>query len=92
MFTNQEAISMIAFLMYSKRLDLLALDEEGTLTIIELEGDAAGTLADLQAIRYAAFCSTMTIPRIIELRAEYTKKDKDSAEREIQESLAMRNC
>jgi hypothetical protein len=68
-----------------KRLDLLALDEEGTLTVIELKRDAAGTLADLQAIRYAAFCSTMTLEKIIELRSEYTKKDKETAEREIRE-------
>jgi hypothetical protein len=68
-----------------KRLDLLALDEDGTLTIIELKRDAAGTLADLQAIRYAAFCSTMTLERIIELRSQYTKTDKETAEREIRE-------
>jgi hypothetical protein len=68
-----------------KRLDLLALDEDGTLTIIELKRDAAGTLADLQAIRYAAFCSTMTLEQIIELRSEYSKNGKEAAEREIRE-------
>jgi hypothetical protein len=68
-----------------KRLDLLALDEDGTLTVIELKRDAAGTLADLQAIRYAAFCSTMTLELIVQLRSDYTKKDKEQAEREIRE-------
>jgi hypothetical protein len=68
-----------------KRLDLLAIDEDGTLTVIELKRDAAGTLADLQAIRYAAFCSTMTLDRVTELRSDYTKKDKETAEREIRE-------
>ena len=58
---------------------------KASLTVIELKRDAAGTLADLQAIRYAAFCSTMTLERIIELRSEYTKKDKETAEREIRE-------
>jgi hypothetical protein len=67
----------------SKRLDLLALDENATLTIIELKLDAAGTLADQQAIRYAAFCSTMTIEQVVELLAAAQKCSTDEAQQRI---------
>ncbi len=68
-----------------KRLDLLALDEEGRLVIVELKRDAAGTLADLQAIRYAAFCSTLTLEDVVDLRARYSKVSTEVAEREVRE-------
>src|SRR4051794_13801090 len=55
----------------ARRLDVLALDEDGVLVVIELKLDAAGTLADQQAIRYAAFCSTMTMGDVVELFAAY---------------------
>jgi hypothetical protein len=58
-----------------KRLDLLALDDGGKLVIIELKLDAAGSLADLQAIRYAAFCSTMKFEKVVSLYAQFRKKD-----------------
>jgi len=50
----------------NKRLDVLALDKFGTIVIIELKLTAEGSHADLQAIRYAAFCSTMTMANIID--------------------------
>src|ERR1035437_8461379 len=50
-----------------KRLNLLALDRSGNLVVIELKLDAAKTLADLQAVRYAAFCSTMTFKTMVGL-------------------------
>ena len=49
----------------NKRLDLLLLDKQGKLVIAELKLDASGTLADQQAIRYAAFCSTMTMDDVV---------------------------
>jgi len=42
----------------SERLDVLALDEEGKIVIVELKRTAVATAADLQALRYAAYCST----------------------------------
>jgi hypothetical protein len=57
-----------------KRLDLLALDDKGKLVIIELKRDAAGSHADLQAIRYAAFCSTMRFEEMVNLYAHFAKK------------------
>ena len=46
-----------------KRLDLLLLDRSARLVVAELKLDASGTLADQQAIRYAAFCSTIRTTR-----------------------------
>ncbi len=65
-----------------KRLDILALDEDGRLVIVELKRDAAGT-ADLQAIRYAAFCANMTFDEIVKLRATYAKATEDVARQQI---------
>ena len=59
-----------------RRLDLLALDpnlpsdSRAFLVIIELKLDANRSLADQQAIRYAAFCSTMKMDDIVKLLAK----------------------
>jgi muconolactone delta-isomerase len=50
----------------SRRLDILALDKRGCLVVIELKLTAASNQADLQAIRYAAFCSTMQMDNVID--------------------------
>lgn|GEM_PF-407515 len=42
------------------RLDLLALDQAGSLVVIELKRDLVGGSADLQALRYAAMISQWT--------------------------------
>ena len=55
----------------SRRLDVLALDSEGALVIVELKLDIAASLADQQAIRYAAFCSTMTMKQVVEQFGRY---------------------
>ncbi len=68
-----------------KRLDLLALDAEGKLVIIELKRDAAGSYADLQALHYAAFCSTMTFEDIVDLYAKFAKTNTEEAEQNIRE-------
>ena len=49
----------------SERLDVLALDEEGNLVIVELKRNAIGTHAELQAIRYAAYCSGWSIDDVV---------------------------
>ncbi|MGQ0815829.1 MAG: hypothetical protein ACT4O1_15470 [Gemmatimonadota bacterium] len=55
----------------SERLDLLAVDRKGKLVIAELKRTAVGTKADLQALRYAAYCSTLGIDDIAELHAAH---------------------
>src|SRR5690606_16335402 len=43
----------------NERLDLLAIDKEGTLVIIENKLDDTGRDVTWQAIKYAAYCSTL---------------------------------
>lgn len=42
------------------RPDLLALDTSGKLVVIELKRDRADRTTDLQAIKYASYCATLT--------------------------------
>ncbi|WP_445372684.1 hypothetical protein ACH518_09335 [Methylomonas sp. HW2-6] len=56
------------------RLDVLALDREGNLVVIELKRDSAAGYADLQAIRYAAMVSSMTVEVLIPYYVAYRKK------------------
>jgi len=66
----------------NERLDLLALDKDGTLVIIELKRDDSGKSVDLQAIKYAAYCSTMTLDQVIDLHLSYCLKNKPDLDRE----------
>lgn len=56
------------------RLDILALDEDGNLVVVELKRDSAAGLADLQAIRYAAMVSSMTVDTVIPYFVAYREK------------------
>lgn len=58
----------------SERLDVLAMDVQGKLVVVELKRTAIGTLADLQALRYAAFCSTLKLNDVADLRVEYRRR------------------
>ncbi|MEW5883382.1 MAG: hypothetical protein AB1725_04060 [Armatimonadota bacterium] len=73
----------------SDRLDLLALDREGNLVVIELKRDASANYADLQAIRYAAMVSSMTLDTLVQHYIAFTRKfngepiDEDEARTRI---------
>ncbi|HUE97560.1 MAG TPA: endonuclease NucS domain-containing protein, partial [Longimicrobiaceae bacterium] len=69
----------------SERLDVLALDSQGRLVVVELKRTAAGTAAELQAIRYAAYCSTLALSDVAELHAEYLRK-RHGVERSAEEA------
>jgi len=58
----------------NERLDLLAIDHEGTLVIIELKRDDSGKDVEMQAIKYAAYCSTTTFDEVIKIHKEYLEK------------------
>lgn len=73
----------------SRRLDVLALDKDGELVVVELKLDAAGSLADQQAIRYAAFCSTMTMEDVVRLYGEYHDVQQADAETTILDFLEL---
>lgn len=54
----------------SDRLDLLAIDKNGKLVIIELKRDVAPSATELQAIKYSAFCSNLTMEDVVEIYAQ----------------------
>lgn len=53
------------------RLDILALDRDGTLVVVELKRGVAPDTADMQALKYAALVSRFTIEKLIAVHAEY---------------------
>jgi len=63
----------------NERLDILALDKEGKIVVVELKRDDSGRNVELQAIKYAAYCSTLTLKDAVELRKAYLSK-KGSAQ------------
>jgi hypothetical protein len=54
-----------------ERLDVLALDRQGKLVVVELKRSAVGSHADLQAIRYAAYCATLRLQDVAEIHVEF---------------------
>lgn len=46
------------------RLDILAIDPEGKLVVVELKRDEADRTTDLQAIKYASYCATLTAEEV----------------------------
>lgn len=72
------------FIKTNRRLDIMAIDTNGKLVIIELKRDVADSFVDLQAIHYAAYCSTLTFDDIVEIASEYNKnKSKKEVESDI---------
>jgi alkylated DNA nucleotide flippase Atl1 len=57
------------------RLDLLALDRDGKLVVVEIKRDDSGSGQDLQALRYAAYVSTLTAEQIVGLYRAYESKE-----------------
>lgn len=55
------------------RLDILAVDKNGKLVIIELKRDMAPSAVELQAIKYAAFCSNLNLKDVVEILADFEK-------------------
>jgi hypothetical protein len=68
------SIEFDRFVNSHDRLDVLAIDRQGNLVVIELKRDAYAGYADLQAIRYAAMVSSMTIDNLLPYYIAYQKK------------------
>ncbi|MBN2428763.1 MAG: hypothetical protein JXK94_10540 [Deltaproteobacteria bacterium] len=68
------SIEFDRFANSNDRLDVLAVDRVGNLVVIELKRDSAAGYADLQAIRYAAMVSSMTVEVLIPYYVAYRKK------------------
>lgn len=54
-----------------ERLDLLALDKNGCLVVIENKLDDSGRDVTWQALKYVAYCSTLTQKGILEIYQKY---------------------
>lgn len=77
------------------RLDILALDRAGNIVVVELKRDPFAGYADLQAIRYAAMVSSLTIEKVLPYYMDYQRKylgvanpSKDDSETAINEFVA----
>lgn len=53
------------------RLDVLFLDSSGSLLVAELKRDVAPDTTELQALKYAAYCSQLTVPDVTEQYARH---------------------
>jgi RecB family endonuclease NucS len=53
------------------RLDVLFLDSAGSLLVAELKRDIAPDTTELQALKYAAYCSQLTVPDVVEQYARH---------------------
>ena len=54
-----------------RRIDLLGIDKNANLVVFELKRTEDGGHMELQALRYAAMVSTMTLDRAIEVYSDY---------------------
>ena len=63
-----------------ERLDLLALDKDGTLVVIENKLDDSGRDVVWQALKYVAYCSTLTKAQIVEIYQNYLDRSSPGAQ------------
>ena len=62
-----------------ERLDLLALDKEGRLVVIENKLDDSGRDVVWQALKYAAYCSTLTKTEVVQIYQRYLDRWSEGA-------------
>lgn len=69
----------------NERLDLLALDKQGSLVIIENKLDDSGKDVTWQALKYASYCSSLSKENIRKIFQEYL--DKSGIKQRAEEAL-----
>lgn len=69
------------------RLDLLAIDKNGSLVVVELKRDDSGSNVEWQAIKYCSYCSNFLSDDIYSYYAEYLQSDADDAQLQIEEFI-----
>ena len=74
-----------------ERLDLLALDKKGRLVIIENKLDDSGRDVVWQALKYAAYCSTLTQKNILDIYQKYLDRSGqgEDAEAKLRDFLEV---
>lgn len=72
------------------RLDVLFLDSDGHPLVAELKRGEAADTTELQALKYAAYCSTLTADDLIEEYARYRQvSQEDARERLVEHAPAL---
>ena len=61
------------------RLDVLLLDSDGCLVVAELKRGQAPDTTELQAVKYAAFCSQLTVSEVVEEYSRTHTVDREQA-------------
>ncbi|MBU1067957.1 DUF4268 domain-containing protein [Myxococcota bacterium] len=72
-----------------RRIDLLCLSKDRCLVVVELKRDDDGGHMELQALRYAAMVSSMTLDKVIDVYAQTQDGDRDTASAEILDFLGL---
>jgi len=71
----------------TRRIDLLCLTKDASLAVIEIKRTEDGGHMELQAIRYAAMVSGMTMEQAVQAYSRFSRKDPAEAQDEIAEFL-----
>jgi hypothetical protein len=71
----------------NRRIDLLCLTKDAGLAVIEIKRTEDGGHMELQAIRYAAMVSSMTMEQAVQAYARFSGKETAGALSDIQEFL-----
>lgn len=65
------------------RLDVLFLDSDGAPVVAELKRGEAPDTVDLQALKYAAYCSQLTVEDLVDAYARHHDLGKEDARAEV---------